>query len=109
MAELLRFSAPGGGTVVVESGSPAVPGPAAKGGRIRDVAQDLVEEIRQVSTTIGRSFKEIQTEAQPDALRVTFGLKFTAEVGAVVAKSSTEASIVVEISWDSIGDEAPDA
>lgn len=87
--------------MVVETSSGSSTGPAARTARIRDVARDLVEEIRGVSSTISATLSEIQADARPDALKLTLGLAFTAEAGIVVAKTSTEGNIVVEMTWDS--------
>jgi hypothetical protein len=100
MAELVRFEVTSGHDVLVETDD-VDEGlvPVARGhdgiveagsafsahiGSIRDAVRDALKELREIS---------------PDEVTVSFGIKFTAEAGAVIAKTSLEGTLGVEMVW----------
>ncbi|MCK4579044.1 MAG: hypothetical protein KAU50_09660 [Candidatus Marinimicrobia bacterium] len=70
--------------------------------------QDLVEKSKQAldkSASIIRAMAERISDvreampSRPDEVTVQFGIKFDAEVGALIAKSGVEASINLTLVW----------
>ncbi len=95
---LVDFGEDGGGLVPVSRG----------GGRMGEVTGELVEKSKEaidqaMDTIQGMAAKTIAAAKgiaePPDAIEVEFGIKLDAEVGAMVAKAGTEASITVKMVW----------
>ncbi len=95
---LVDFGEDGGGLVPVSRG----------GGRMGEVTGELVEKSKEaidqaMDTIQGMAAKTIAAAKAiaepPDAIEVEFGIKLDAEVGAMVAKAGTEASITVKMVW----------
>jgi hypothetical protein len=55
--------------------------------RIRPVAATLVERLRQIPTA-------------PNTVSAEFGIKFSVEAGALIARTSGEAHVNVTLTWD---------
>jgi hypothetical protein len=58
-------------------------------------AMDVIKEVAQL---VNSSVNEIQKK--PDHVEVSFGIKFDAEFGIIIAKASMEAGLNVQLAWD---------
>jgi hypothetical protein len=77
----------------------------------RPVSRNMVEKARQsleaalmevmpgVSALMQRCLQEIPVK--PDEFALEFGIKFTAEAGALIAKTTAEGNIKVAFKWNS--------
>lgn len=54
--------------------------------RVKSAAGELLETIRSM-------------DVQPDDCEVSFGIKLSGELGAIIAKASGEANFTVKLSW----------
>lgn len=58
-----------------------------------------LKSMRGMAKKTAKAIKEIPVTERPGTLAVSFGLKLTAEGGAVVAKAGVEAGINVTMTW----------
>ncbi|CAM5619723.1 Trypsin-co-occurring domain-containing protein OS=Streptomyces griseomycini OX=66895 GN=FHS37_000664 PE=4 SV=1 [Streptomyces griseomycini] len=97
----MRFRTEDGATVVVEgvedeSGARLVSrgdGPA----RAARTFEGSLEGVRAAAESALRVFRD--GTLRPDAVELEFGVKLTAEAGAVIAKGSAEGHLIVKLSW----------
>jgi hypothetical protein len=90
-----------GGTVLIEVDDPRETGNRPVG---RDVAQrarqSLEEALSAVMPGVNALTERLQDLARkPDEFGLEFGIKFTAEAGALIAKTALEGNIKVSIKW----------
>jgi hypothetical protein len=110
MSELIAVPLGGGGTVIVESGD-APDGGVVKAGRGAPAAEAAVRAAQTLETALepvtaaARATLAKLREAGPDAITVEFGLKLTAEVGAVITKTAGECNLRVTLHWERTGDD----
>ncbi|MDH2389452.1 MULTISPECIES: CU044_2847 family protein [Streptomyces] len=102
MASLMEFRTDEGAQVVVEVDRH---GPGAKlvardgnslvqAGRTFDAALDGIRAAAESALGVFRD-----GTLRPDGLELEFGVKLTAEAGAVIAKSAAEGHLTVRLSW----------
>jgi hypothetical protein len=72
----------------------------------KDVAEKSTEAIdealksmRKMAKKSVKAIREIPVTERPNTISVSFGLKLTAEGGAVIAKAGVEAAINVTMTW----------
>ncbi|MEU1629650.1 CU044_2847 family protein [Streptomyces sp. NPDC020096] len=102
MDTLVEFATDSGANVVVavddlERGSRLVSrgdGSLAQATRTFDGALEGVHAAAESALRIFRDGR-----LKPDAVEIEFGVKLTAEAGAVIAKSAVEGHLVVKLSW----------
>ncbi|TKJ38376.1 hypothetical protein CEE37_12715 [candidate division LCP-89 bacterium B3_LCP] len=71
----------------------------------KDVAKKSAEAVDRAMSTIQNMAERVtstinEIPLKPAQVEVTFGIKFSAESGAVIAKASLEAGINVSLTWD---------
>ncbi|MGV9900237.1 CU044_2847 family protein [Streptomyces tendae] len=101
MDELVEFETEDGVRVVVEGvededGARLVSrgdGPA----RAARTFEDSLDGVRAAAASALRVFRD--GSLRPDAVELEFGVKLSAEAGAVIAKGSAEGHLVVRLSW----------
>ncbi len=101
MDELVEFKTEDGVRVVVEGvededGARLVSrgdGPA----RAARTFEDSLDGVRAAAASALRVFRD--GSLRPDAVELEFGVKLSAEAGAVIAKGSAEGHLVVRLSW----------
>jgi hypothetical protein len=100
VTELLRFHTEDGAAVLVEvdEDSPGIQRAARGDGNISEAGQRLEQAIEQVRPAIAAVSRLVRQMA-PDAHEVEFGIKLSAEVGAVVAKTTAEGHFMVRLQW----------
>lgn len=100
MTELVRFTAEDGSGVVVEvdDDSPGVEQISRDDKGIAEAAQRIETAFSAVKPAI-RSVVDMLKQLGPDEHEVEFGLKLTAETGAIVARTAAEAHFTVKLHW----------
>ncbi|WP_328503289.1 hypothetical protein OG828_33780 [Streptomyces sp. NBC_00457] len=101
MDGLMEFRTEGGAMVVVEgvedeSGARLVSrsdGPA----RAARTFEGALDGVRAAAESALRVFRD--GSLRPESVELEFGVKLTAESGAVIAKGSAEGHLVVKLSW----------
>ncbi|MEU4116467.1 CU044_2847 family protein [Kitasatospora sp. NPDC028055] len=103
MDELVEFKTDSGAFIVV-----AVEEDNSSGARRVGRADDVVRQAKQ---TFDGALESIHTAAEsalrvfrdgslkPDTVEIEFGVKLSAEAGAVIAKTAVEGHLVVKLSW----------
>jgi hypothetical protein len=100
--ELISFALPGDDVVLVEveADGPEI-SPVSRGGDvIRSAATSLDDALRQVrkaASTALANFREM--DVRPDEVQVEFGVKLTAQAGAVIAKTGVEGHLKIKLTW----------
>ncbi|MFF3888775.1 CU044_2847 family protein [Streptomyces sp. NPDC001914] len=105
MDGLVEFRTEDGARVVVEavddgSGSRLV---ARDDGTVQATRtfEGSLEGVRAAAGSALRVFRD--GSLRPDSVEIEFGVKLTAEAGALIAKSAVEGHLVVKLSWASDG------
>ncbi|MFI5688342.1 CU044_2847 family protein [Streptomyces sp. NPDC051636] len=102
MNRLVEFTTEDGAVVVVETADAAAgsrlvsrgEGPAAQTARTFESALDGVRAAAQSALRVFRD-----GTLRPDSVELEFGVKLSAEAGAVIAKGAAEGQLVVRLSW----------
>lgn len=100
MAELVRFEVAPGRDVLVETDDideGIVPVKRNYDGFV-DASSAFTEHIGSIRAAVQDALQELR-KINPDEVTVSFGIKFTAEAGAVIAKTSVEGTLGVEMVW----------
>ena len=102
MRRLVEFPLSSGESILVEVNVEESGGmvPAASRG-LREKAQATFEEalakVRPAAETVLRQLREMHQS--PDEIQVEFGLKLSAEAGAIIAASGMEANYKITLTW----------
>lgn len=89
------------GDVIVEVDPLSDEGVLVAGGEaIEDAAVTLTGKLASVRSAVAAALRELGDTLEPDVLKVTVGVKLTAEAGAVIAKSSAEGNLCVQMEWN---------
>ena len=111
MTRLLRFPTADGQVVVEVSETEPGVRPAGRGsGQIADVGrrfEDALSEVRDAAASALEVFRD--GRLNPDEVTITFGVRLNAEAGAVIAKTTVEGHLTVELKWASAGAPPPAA
>jgi len=101
MTDLLRFEMDDGGSVVVAiTGEPGVARASKTGDSIRKAAvslEDALGSVRDAGASALRKFREVADP--PHEIAIEFGVEFTAEAGAVIARSALAGHLQVTLTW----------
>lgn len=100
MTELVQFSGSGGRSVLVEIPSPdggLVPA-GGKRNRIVQATSSFSEHIDAIRDAMQEALDKFR-EMSPDEAKISFGISFNAEAGAVIARTALGANIGVELTW----------
>jgi hypothetical protein len=98
--ELVRFRLGGDESVVVEV-------EARRGSAVRVGARDRLQEaqkyfednLTQIRDATRSVLSTLRDSDRPDEIKLLFGIKLTAEAGAVIARTGLEGNIGVEMVW----------
>ncbi|MFI1014404.1 CU044_2847 family protein [Streptomyces sp. NPDC020965] len=103
MTQLLRFqSEDGGGAVVVEvaADEPGVEAVSRLGDTVAEATAAFEQGLDQVRHAAAVALARLRDmPSRPDEVSLDFGMRFNAELGAVIAKSGTEAHFHVTMTW----------
>ena len=102
MRQLVQFPLEDGGSILVEVEMPEGTGmvPAARGEvaqRAQQTFEAALEKVRPAAQAIIKKLRALHDP--PDEIEVEFGLKMSAEAGAVVAAAGVEANYKVTLTW----------
>jgi len=105
MAELAQFPLSGGGVVVVETDAADLASRRVMRGTSAETAiatanatfESALQTVRAAAEGILHQLRSLAEP--PDEVAVEFGVKMSAETGAVIAKASTEANFKISLSW----------
>ncbi|MGV9386817.1 CU044_2847 family protein [Nonomuraea sp. NPDC003707] len=92
-AVLIEVSANGEGDELVRAAQPG-----AVIDRVGESVQAAVAKLRPAVAAVTEQLTKMPT--RPDHITVEFGIKFTAELGAVIANAGSEASFGITMTWD---------
>src|SRR4051794_38912253 len=112
MRTLVEFPLEGGGSVVVETddaGRGTDDGEVTRGlgrpdrsiARAGETFEEAVARIQPGALAMVRALRE--GAGAPDEITVEFGVQLTAELGAVVARTSAQANFTVRMRWQRDG------
>jgi hypothetical protein len=94
---LIEFTRAGqGGTVPVAWFSLGRKPDLAK--KSNEAMEKAMDTIRKMADKVNSNIQTIQNK--PSSIEMEFGIKFDAEVGAIVAKVTAEASMTVKLVWN---------
>lgn len=105
MPQLAKFPLKGGGFLAVETDAPdAGAGRVMRGSSTADAVaaatdtfETALEKVRAAAEGI---LQQLRSLAQPpDEVAVEFGVKMSAESGAIIAKASGEANFKINLTW----------
>jgi len=103
MKQLVEFPLEDGGSILVEVETPETAGmvPASRGGEVVAKAQQTFEAaLEKVRPAAGAIIAKLRAlHDPPDEIEVEFGLKMSAEAGAIVAAAGVEANYKVTLTW----------
>jgi Trypsin-co-occurring domain 1 len=104
-AELLRWEIDGE-PVIMETDEPIgdwAPATALGGRVVHDVKirfEDSLGHVRTAALRALDTFREgMDAARRPDSVEIEFGVKFSAEAGAVIAKTALEGQLTVKLGW----------
>jgi hypothetical protein len=112
MKRLIEFPLEGGGSVWVEVEEPDPPGGVVRAANPREMMakagqtfEDALDKIKPAANVLIARLRGLSDP--PDEMAVQFGLKLSAEAGAVVAATGAEANYTVTLTWKRGQDERP--
>lgn len=66
---------------------------------IRDLFGEGMALAQNSATRVAESMRQMNDSIKPDEFELQFSIKLDAEVGAIIAKTSTEAQLQVTMTW----------
>jgi hypothetical protein len=106
MTSLIEFPLDGDGVIWVEVDEPEAEGGTVRAGRLGDMFKKVQakvtfdEALNQVCTSTERLISRLRNLSdQPNEIEVVFGFKMNAEIGASIAKASSEANYTITMKW----------
>ena len=104
MKRLLEFPLDDGGSVTVEVDEPEAAFGMTRAARPGELAAKAGQTFESAIEKVKPAVKDIMTTLrdlnQPDEIEVEFGLKMTAEAGAIFAAAGMEANFKVTLKWE---------
>jgi Trypsin-co-occurring domain 1 len=103
MAVFIEYPLEGGGQITIETAGQGSKGPVLRGGsadtvtKAAETFENAIAVIQPVANALLARFRRL--EQGPESIDIKFGLKFSAEAGAIIASASTEANIEVMVRW----------
>jgi Trypsin-co-occurring domain 1 len=108
--EMIEFELAGGRAVAVEVPAASLPaatmpaGPVERVGRAADAAHavrrtfdDALTDVREAASAALAKFRAMPSS--PDEVEISFGVKFDARAGAVIAETKVAAHFEVTVRW----------
>jgi Trypsin-co-occurring domain 1 len=106
MDTLVRFEISAGHDVLVEVDSAdegLVPVGRGRDGIVH-AAGCFSDRLDSIRDAVSQALTRLEGPLNPDKITVSFGIRFTAEAGAVIAKTSVEGNLGVEMVWQRAGE-----
>ncbi|MFI1814170.1 CU044_2847 family protein [Streptomyces sp. NPDC020422] len=105
MGTLMEFGTAGGAVLVEADGDQPGARPVSRGGnslvRAGQTLDEALAGIRSAAESALAAFRG--GSLRPDGVELEFGVKLTAEAGAVIAKTAVEGHLTVKLSWSPNG------
>lgn len=67
--------------------------------QVRELSSSLEDRLSGIHDAAVAALAELRGKLEPDEIRMKFGIKMTAEVGAVIARTALEGNLDVEMVW----------
>lgn len=103
LSRFVEIPLPDGAALIVEADEEPSDG-VVRAGRARELAEDVAESfedamdrVRHAAAAVVDRMKSLAEP--PDQVSVEFSVKLGAEAGVVIAKTSVEANLVVQLHW----------
>lgn len=68
-------------------------------GKSQEAIDEALKSMRRMAKKSVKAIRQIPVTERPSTISISFGLKLTAEGGALVAKAGVEAAINVTMTW----------
>ena len=103
MSELVEYELDDGTRVLIEVEERDT-GPVTRGGRGGDLIKQADGTLQQALSRIGpvtaAAFAQLRDMAEPpDEIDIEFGVKLSADVGAIIARTGGEANFQISLRW----------
>lgn len=103
MSELVEYELADGSRVLIEVEQLRT-GPVTRGGRAEDVvtkAESTLEHaLRRIGPVTAAAFAQLRDVAEPpDEIDIEFGVKLSADLGAIIARTGGEANFKISLRW----------
>jgi len=101
MSELLRVTLRDQGSVIfeVDGEDRGVRQVGRRETQVRELSSSLEDRLSGIHDAAVVALAELRGKLEPDEIRLKFGVKMTAEVGAVIARTALEGNLDVEMVW----------
>lgn len=102
MAVLIRFDLDPSGSVLFEAADdePGIDRASRVGDLVESSSTSLAAALGEIRHAASVALRQFQTMAeQPDEVQIEFGVKLTAQAGAVIAKTGLEGHLKVQLTW----------
>jgi hypothetical protein len=100
MSNLIRFETADGGHIVVEMADDSSGIQRASRASIIEAGRKFGEVLREAEGAAADALEAFRSDRlKPDEIEIEFGIKLNAEVGALIAKTSTEGQLLVKLVW----------
>ena len=105
MKRLVEYPLADGGSILVEveideeeqGGIVPAASPGEIAARATQTLEEALDRIKPAAGAVVKKLRELSD--RPDEVEVTFGLKLTAEAGAIIAAAGIEANYTVTLKW----------
>ena len=103
MSELVEYELGDGSRILIEVEERST-GPVMRGGRAQDLVTKADSTLEQALSKIGpvtaAAFAQLRNVAEPpDEIDIEFGVKLSADVGAIIARTGGEANFQISLRW----------
>lgn len=103
LSELVEYELADGSRLLVEVDE-ASAGPVMRGGRGEDLvtkAEGTLEQaLHRIGPATAAAFEQLRQVANPpDEIEIEFGIKLSADLGAIVARTGGEANFQITLRW----------
>jgi hypothetical protein len=103
VSELVEYELADGTRVLVEVDE-AGAGPVTRGGRREDLVTradgTLEQALRRIGPVTAAAFEQLRQVANPpDEIDIEFGVKLSADLGAIIARTGGEANFQISLRW----------
>ena len=111
MSELVRYGVGPAGAIVVEVDQPQGDGyraPVSRADGLSDFGQRIETNLDNVRTAAKATLAALRDNLGVDEIVMRFGIKMTAEAGAIIARTAIEGTFEVQLTWRRSGpDDVP--
>jgi hypothetical protein len=102
LSELVRYGVGSAGGFVVEVDQPQGDGyraPVARNNGISDFGQRIETNLDDIRNAAKTTLSKLRDSLALDEIVMRFGIKMTAEAGAIIARTAIEGNFEVQLTW----------